>query len=374
MKTNHRMNLSYPLIGLALLGMMSGCETPSSEAQTSSDKKPTVVETKQPETESQKTNVEVLMLSPQNFSKKSTYIGYLIPLKRLMIKSEVEGVVESVFFKEGEKVRENQVLIKIGTKQLTISQNQSRSNFDLAESNFKRDQHLFQKQLIPSAQLEQSLNQKEVAFYTLEQAKLNLEKASIQVPFSGVVKSKNVEVGDFINKGQLIAEILDIHQLKALVYLPGNDLRFMKAGVSVDVALDAVDETFKGRVTSIGWEADPQSRSFPVEVLLENSKQLLRAGMLARVQAQTAYYENQVIVPRHALLERETGPVVYVVQDHTAQVRPVIVGESLKDSVQITSGLKFGDIIVVSGQNQVRKGASVVVQNTHTQTSVAGRF
>ena len=300
------------------------------------------------------TYVEVTTLQPRDFTLQATYVGHLLPWERVQLKAEVEGTVEGLFFEEGEAVEPGNILARVSTDQFTLRRDLARSDLYLAEANFKRDEDLASRKLIPQSRLDLGRNQRDVAKLRLGLAEIDLAKSQPQSPIEGFVKTKGVEKGEFVNKGTLIAEILNTRRLRAVFNVPEREVRHLKAGKVVMVGVDALPgEDFSGTVRLVGLEADLKTRTFPVEAELDNARGRLRPGMLSRVQVELARHARQVLVPRHAVLERELGRVVFIVREGRALERTVRTGASTGGEVQILAGLAFGDQVVVTGQQKL---------------------
>ena len=106
---------------------------------------------------------------------------------------------------------------------------------------------------------------------------------------------------------------------------------------------------FLGKVKNIGLEADSNNRTFPVEIYVENSERNLRPGMLARATFSKKIDGEQIVIPRHTILEKERGRVVYVYDKGKVFQKDIQVGLSQQDQVQVINGLKKGELIVVEG-------------------------
>lgn len=298
--------------------------------------------------------VEVLRLRPQDFNVSATYIGNLVPNERVALRSEIEGVAEQVRFEESGQVAKSEVLVHISTSRLTAQRDLAKANYELAESNLRRSKDLSRQNLIPQSKLDEAQTSRDVAYYNLKLAQIELDKSIIKAPISGVVKTKSVAEGEFVNKGEPLAEILDMSAMLAAIDVPERDIRFVKPGQTVRVTLDALpDRSFAGRVDTVGLEADPRNRSFPVEVRLENPNRALRPGMLARVEVVLQSYEHEVLVPRHAILEREHGKVAFVAEDGRARLRTVRTGASTAGAVQVLEGLSLGEQLIVTGHQRL---------------------
>ena len=120
---------------------------------------------------------------------------------------------------------------------------------------------------------------------------------------------------------------------------------------------------FAGQLTNIGLVGDSNNRTFPVEIHVSNSERMLRPGMLARSTFTKSIDDEQIVIPRHTILEKERGRVVYVFDKGKVFQRDIQVGLSQKDKVQVIKGLKKGEMIVVEGHNKLSDGEEVNVVN-----------
>jgi len=315
-------------------------------------------------------NVEVMRVQPRNFTVERTYIGHLAPIDRIELRAEVEGSVEKASFEEGQRVNKGTLLMHVGTSSFRIRRNLARSNMKLAQSNYKRDSTLRKKNLIAQSQLDLSRNQLDSAKFSLELAELDYQKSVVSSPIAGIVKTRALDVGEFARKGELMAEILNTDKLKVLINVPEKEISQVQKGSKVNVTMDAMPgRVFPGRVRQIGLEADQKNRSFPVEVVLENSSHQLRSGMLGRVGLQIGAYDKQVLIPRHAVLERERNRVVFVVKDDVAIEREILLGVSQDGEVQVVKGITFGEALVIKGQQKLAPNENVKVVRSIDQST-----
>ena len=361
---------SLLLLFTAMTLALAGCDrdqgsanTVVSNQQTSRSQKQGDVSGKQPTTSKRNTNVGVVKLTPQSIRQESTYVGNLQPNERVVLRSQMDGLVENVHVSKGQTVRKSQVLVNIATKELTVRLNLARANHKLADTNLKRDLKLSKKNLISSSQLDQSRNHRDSAKFQEQLAEFNLKKSVVRAPIRGQVKSKNTKPGEFVRKGDTLVEILDLSQLLVEIHVSERGVLKLKKGQSVEVALYAQNgRTLPGEIRTIGIEADTRNRTFPVEIEVDNPKERLRPGMLARVTINQGVLKQQLVVPRHAIIERDTGRVVFVVKDGKARLRRIETGVSREERVQVTSGLKFGEQVIVEGHTKLTDKEAVNVK------------
>lgn len=316
------------------------------------------------------TKVEVFKLAPRKLVSYATYIGHLKPVNRVTISSEIAGSIEKASFQIGQSIKKGQVLIKFDTRKLQLDKKLNESNYTLALMDYNREKNLYIKNLSTLAKVASLKNQLDVKKVRLDISKLELEKSRIISPLDGVITTKFVEKGEYIGSGKKVAEIIDISSVLAEVNIPEKEIRYVKTKKPMSVMLDALaGKHYTGYVKTIGLEADLRSRSFMVEVEIQNPKRELLPGMLTRLKMQTVSIDRQMLIPRHTIQEEETGSFVYIVKDNRSIKKPVKTGISIDDEVQILSGLKFGQYIVETGQQLITDQETVKVVEIKKQTS-----
>jgi membrane fusion protein (multidrug efflux system) len=175
-----------------------------------------------------------------------------------------------------------------------------------------------------------------------------------------------------VQKGNLLAEILDISYLLALIQVPEREIRNFSLGKEVEVRVDALEgSAFFGKVKKMGVEAEQRSRSFPVEIRVDNRDRELRPGMLVRTRVLGGKYAQAILVPRHAVLEREEGRAVYVAEKGVARLRPIVLGAGAGEEVQVLSGLAFGETVIVRGHHRLAPGEPIAVRAIHNEKTRA---
>ena len=377
-----RSSFLFFLIAMILLSF-SGCEKPNSDSPASKKNEPhdQAVSYQEKETKyekssdtrkklssagknQKKTNVRIKQVNLESLSIQSTYVGYLLPNKRVLMRSEIDGVIEKIDFEEGDEITKGKRLVDISTKEHRLKLKIAITDSNLADINIKRDKKLAAQNLIPNAQLDQTKTRAESASLNKELAEISLNKSLISSPLKGTIKTRHIKVGEFVRKGDKLVEILDIDRILVKVNIPEQEILSIQVGQNVEVALYIMEKkTFLGRVKNIGLEADSSNRTFPVEISVDNKERQLRAGMLARATFTKNVDQDQIVIPRHTVLERDQGRVVYVFEDGKAFRRDITIGLSQLDQVQVVQGLNKGELIVVEGHTKLTDGEEVNVVN-----------
>ena len=377
-----RSSFLFFLIATILLSF-SGCEKPNSDSPASKKNEPRDQAVSYQKKESKykkpsdsrkkfssvgknqkKTNIRIKQVNLESLSIQSTYVGYLLPNKRVLMRSEIDGVIEKIDFEEGDEITKGKRLVDISTKEHRLKLKIAITDSNLADINIKRDEKLAAQNLIPNAQLDQTKTRAESASLNKELAEISLNKSFISSPLKGTIKTRHIKVGEFVRKGDKLVEILDIDKIIVKVNIPEQEILSIQVGQNVEVALYIMEKkTFLGRVKNIGLEADSSNRTFPVEILVDNKERQLRSGMLARATFTKNVDQDQIVIPRHTVLERDQGRVVYVFEDGKAFRRDITIGLSQLDQVQVVQGLNKGELIVVEGHTKLTDGEEVNVVN-----------
>jgi RND family efflux transporter MFP subunit len=196
---------------------------------------------------------------------------------------------------------------------------------------------------------------------TVRQARLLVEKHRIGAPFAGRVLAKLTEVGEMLGAGTPIARIGEIGRVKATFAVPEADRRGLSVGQSVTLTADALlARTFTGTIRTVGYQADPRTRTFPIEVEITNPREVLLPNMVVRLPLSHRGRASALTIPISAVASDGTTSHVFTVANGKAVRRAVTLGAVSGDRVAVTSGLAEGERIVAAPQ-RLTDGATVRV-------------
>ena len=195
----------------------------------------------------------------------------------------------------------------------------------------------------------------------LAQVERRLTDTIVESPIDGLISQKFVEAGGGVSALSPLFKIIDISRVKVVVDVAERDLRKVRAGGEARVSVDSLPGEFKGEVTNIHPQGDITSRTFPVEVTVENPDLSLRPGQVARLSIAGRSLGELVVIPKDSVLVDADGPFVYTINSGRARKQPVTLGPRRGEEVIIFSGLIHGDQVVVVGQDNLAHGAQVEV-------------
>jgi RND family efflux transporter MFP subunit len=195
----------------------------------------------------------------------------------------------------------------------------------------------------------------------------DVQKTVIRSPISGFITHRYAEVGQWVERGGRLAEIIDLAAVLVRVPVHERDIRLVQVGDAALVTLDALpNRTFTGRVKYVTPQADLASRTFPVKIEVPNTPDhTIKAGMFARVTLRTGAVQPSVFVPKDAVVRRASGQVVFVVEDARARLVPIKPGRTHKGLIEVVEGqLRPGEAVVVTGNELLQDQMAIVSQPT----------
>ena len=306
------------------------------------------------------TAVESVRVRTQSLPNQFETVGTLRADESVIVRPEVAGEIEKVHFQEGERVAAGQVLFTLDDALVRADLNEANANLENARRAYKRATELAQKQLIAGADLDTTRAELDVNQARAASARTHLDKTVIRAPFAGVTGLRNVSAGDYVNVGQELVQLVRLDPIELDLRAPEVVLSSLAVGQKVLFGVDAYrDERFEAKVVAIAPTVDAGGRSVALRASLENPDLKLRPGMSARVRITLSTTAKALLVPEQAIWPMGEQKTVFVIQGGKAKQVPVELGTRLPGQVEVTSGLKDGDEVVVTGQLKLQDGAPV---------------
>ena len=281
----------------------------------------------------------------------------------VQVAADTPGRIEWIGPREGERVNKGDLLIKIDVAALKAALDHAEAQLKLSEDLYQRRRRLFERKIIAKEELDQSSTQRTLAATDYEQIKVKYNHGFPRSPITGIINHLYVDVGEFIDTGKPIADIVNIDRIKINVRVPELDVRFVLKGQKTPVKIDAFPEReLNGQVDFVAFKADPATKTFLVRTLIDNPFGDIRPGMIARVAFVRRVITDALMAPLFALVDKGGERLLFIEKDGVAQSRTVSIGVIEGDRVQITSGLNAGDHLIVKGHTEVEDGMKVSVQ------------
>jgi len=292
-----------------------------------------------------------------------------------MVASEVEGVVEALEAREGDRVQKGQALVRLRRTNLHLRMQAVRGQLkeaearqSLAQTSMERSQGLFDEKIISQQQLDDAISELEAWQGRVEQlqaevARLedDLSRTTVRAPFSGIVVRELVAEGEWLDSGGDVVELLDFEDLEVTVEVPESSFSGLQAGGPARVVIASLNNLeIEGHVRAVVPRADDRARTFPVKISITNSNGRIAVGMLARVFLPVGGPEDAVIVPKDAIVEQGNRTVVFRIGAEGAVERvEVAAGSAAGVWIAVGGDIQPGDRIVTRGNERIFPGQAV---------------
>lgn len=289
--------------------------------------------------------------------------------------AKVQGEIRQILVDEGQHVRQGQLLVRLDGDQMRLQVALAEATMRKLERDYARNTELQAKGLISAVSIDNLKYELEAAKASWELTRLQLSYTDIRSPIAGTVtiRAERVKIGNTVMPaGGVIATsdsalfvVEDLDSLILRINVPERELAKLSVDQVAELSFDAVPgRVFAGKVDLISPYVDPATATFGVRVRVTDTGGLLRPGMFARVALVYERKLDALQIPRTALLDGDGPPKVFVVKDGKAAERPVQLGLTNGAYVEIVTGLKDGEQVVVVGQAAVKPGATVRIVNT----------
>jgi len=290
-----------------------------------------------------------------------TGVGTFTPYNDVVLKAEIAGRIETVHFKEGESVKENQKLFSLHAREQEAKVKKAEATLKLSKSSLERKAKLLEKKFISSQELEKTEAEMRSCEAELALAKEDLAKTQITAPFEGVLSAKKVSKGAYVTAGDDLVRIQDLDPMRLTFQLPQKDIPLIKVGDSIIATTDVYpDKSFEGKVEAIDPSVNEKTRSFTVYATFPNKEKLLIPGLYAHLNPSSSLQKTaSLLVPEQALVIRQDGAYVFKKVADKAVLTKITLGTRTTDQAEILTGLQKGDEIVLEGQDKIHDGDAI---------------
>ena len=320
--------------------------------------------------------VETVTISESSFEDFIRVSGVVEAIQDATISAEVSGRVLELA-NRGNRVNAGQSIATIDSRQIRANYNAAKATFDLAQDTFNRLSSLYADSIISTQDFNAARTQRDQAFAQLEQIEKMLEDALIEAPFSGRIEERFASVGELINPGMPVVRIVNTSRVRVKAGVPERFSGDIGEGSEANVRFRTSNPFhINAPIKFAGNVIDPDTRSFDIEIELDNVADRIKPEMVADIRIKWRTIENAVIIPRTAIIRDEDRLSVFVVREQngnrTAELVEVVAGPASGNLIQITSGLTEGDVVVTNGVNSLNSGERVnVLRNTNSSELTA---
>ncbi|CAG1021563.1 Multidrug resistance protein MdtA [Patescibacteria group bacterium] len=313
--------------------------------------------------------VSTITASVDEWQPMQNTIATLTASQGVNVSSEVAGMVEHIYFHEGEDIEANTPLVQLKADDDIAKLKAMKAEADLARSTYQRDQAQFLAKAVSQQTLDTDKpNLSKLNAAVAEQQAL-LDKKLIRAPFSGRLGIRMINKGQYLNAGTEIVNLQALDTLFVDFFLPQQQLANIRIGQTIKFHVDAYpNQDFTGKISVINSKVDEKTRNVLIRAVLNNEKHQLLSGMYASISIANSEAQRWITLPNAAISFNSFGSTVFVIEKDKDQLIAkqvfVTTGDTRGDQVAVLKGIKEGDTVVTSGQIKLHNGSLVKINNT----------
>jgi len=308
-------------------------------------------------------------------------VGSIDAFEKVQVTARVAGVVDRVLFAEGNMAAVNQVLVEIEPERYRLAVESAQATFDKAqaakadaEAGLKRREAAITQTpgLIPGEEVETwrtkvllAASDVAQAQASLNQAKLNLHDAYVRAPFYGIIQTRTVQTGQYVQVGTVLASLVRRDPLLLRFSIPERSAAELHPGQVANFRVRDNEKDYASKIVHVAAAADEGTRMVAVTAEILDTKDLaLRPGAFAEITIPVSAPREAPVIPQTAIRPSERGFIAFVIENDIAVERIVAIGMRTADGqAEVISGLKPGEILVIRGAEALQTGASVRIAN-----------
>ena len=312
-------------------------------------------------------NVEVTPVLPEDFTAFVRITGEAEAEDDITVSAQEGGLLVRFFAEKGERVGRGAPIAKIDDQILRAQVEEARAAAALDRERFLRQKQVWEEERIGSEiTFLQTRYQAEQSAARAELLESRLERTTVRAPVTGILDDRYIDEGEIVSPGMQVARVVDTSRLKITGGVPERFGPFIQTGGSAVITFDVLpDRAFEGTISYAGASVEPRSRTFPIEILMDNPDGAVKPRMIANVRVATETLEDVIVVPQEVVIRTENGYQLFVVTERdgesVAAAREIRVGPSLENRVVVESGLEAGDLMVSRGHQLVDAGDRVAI-------------
>ena len=324
-------------------------------------------------------SVAVATVVEQPWQQRLPAVGSLKALQGVNLSLEVAGTVKDVQFESGQNVKAGQPLVQLDSAVESALLETAQADLGLAQLDYGRGSQLVGSQAISKGEFDRLSAQLQKNKATVNQLKASMAKKHIVAPFSGTIGIRQVDVGDYLASGTVIATLQDLSSLYVDFYIPEHSVPRVALGQAVQVEVSAYPgEQFPGSISAINPKVENSTRNVLVRATLANPDGKLLPGMFTSLNVLLPNPAPQIVVPESAITYTLYGNSVYAVAEKKtdagevekdadgkslliAERRFVETGERRGGLVLVSKGLKAGEQVVSAGQLKLDNGTPIAI-------------
>jgi membrane fusion protein (multidrug efflux system) len=322
-----------------------------------------------------KTSVPVItaLVTTEPFTETLEALGTAKANESVVITPTLEERVIRVYFEDGDKVSEGQILLKLDDSEIQFQLAEARATLMEQQKQFDRTRQLAKTNATSRSRLDEEQGLLEIANAKVALIKAQLQDYTIRAPFSGALGTRQISNGAVVDSDTVITTLDDTTKIKLDFTVPEIYLDVLKLGMKVSAHSAAYpNRNFEGTVAAISSRVDPETRTLTIRAHIPNPERLLKPGMLLTVDLIKDRSRTLIIPEEAVILEKNKKYALVVTPDNSVTKIEIVTGRRSPGKVEVISGLNAGQQVIIQGITRVRPGISVNVVEVRNTDRLSG--
>jgi membrane fusion protein (multidrug efflux system) len=302
--------------------------------------------------------VQLITASATELPRTLPAVGSLLSPATTTVASEIAGTVVALDVPEGRTVKRGHLLARLDDAEARATLSVARARLTAARARLKRLRSLRNSEVSSEQALDDTVAEFDSAKGMVDESETRLRKTEIRAPFAGILGLRQVNLGQYLDRGDPVVEVTQVDPLELEFALPQRHAFEIELDQRVLGTVGECGQRFEAHVDAIDPRLDPDTRAVRLQAVVPNPDGSLLPGMAVRVRLLVGSLPDAVVIPQEAIIRQGTKHMVYVLDEQDlAQQREVTLGTYFVDSVHVRSGVDAGDRVVAVGHQKLRPGA-----------------
>ncbi len=306
--------------------------------------------------------VDGVVVQPREFANNLAVTGSIEANEQVQIRGQVSGLIRSITFNEGSRVKAGQVLLKIDDAELRAQLAQAQTRQNLAAENAGRAAQLFKKEAISREEFDIATADYKTLQAQTQLIQAQLAKTTITAPFSGRIGLRNVSVGGYLTPETIVANLISTDPVKIAFSVPEKYASQVKLNTKLQLTVAGTTKKYTATVYAIEPAIEATTRTLQLRARAANPTGELLPGSFANIEFPLASIPDALLVPTQAIVPIQNGKKVFVAKNGKAQEVKVEATTRTEKEILITSGLQPGDTVLTTGIMTLKQDAPVKVR------------
>ena len=307
------------------------------------------------------TNVNGILVQAENFSNVISVSGSIDANEQVEIRSEVSGIVENIYFKEGTNVTKGQTLFKVNDIELRAQLAQAITKKNLAGENERRAKLLLEKEAISQEEYDIASAEYRSLQSQTQLIQAQIAKTAIKAPFSGKIGLRNISPGTYLTPTTVVTNLVSASEVKITFSVPEKYASQITLNKEIEFTVSGSNETLKATIYAVEPSVDVTTRTLLVRAKATNKQGKLFPGTYATIKLPLEAIKEAILIPSEAIIPVQNGKKVFIATNGKAKEVAIETGTRTEESILVTKGLKAGDTVITSGVMSLKPETDVKV-------------